>query len=73
METRIVIDTTNPAHEIRRSLFGHNLEHTRNCVYGGISAQIIKNRKFADRTETNGTPMGWYPIGPRASTCCCMM
>ena len=29
METRIVIDTTNPAHEIRRRLFGHNIEHTR--------------------------------------------
>jgi alpha-N-arabinofuranosidase len=64
METKIVVDTRHPAQEIRRNLFGHNLEHTRNCLYGGISAQIIKNRKFANRAQTDGAPIGWYRIGP---------
>lgn len=28
-------------------LFGNNLEHTRSCVHTGISAQMLRNRKFA--------------------------
>lgn len=28
-------------------LFGHNLEHTRASIMDGLSAQMIRNRKFA--------------------------
>ena len=28
-------------------LFGDNLEHTRGCIYGGLSAELLRNRKFA--------------------------
>ena len=30
-------------------IFGHNLEHTRACIYGGLSAQVLRNRKFAGK------------------------
>ena len=45
-------------------LFGNNLEHTRSCVTGGISAQVLRNRKFAGKPGCyNGCPAEWYPVG----------
>ena len=44
--------------------FGHNLEHTRSCVWQGISAQLVRNRKFHGIPQRNGVASGWYPIGP---------
>lgn len=48
-------------------LFGHNIEHTRACVEGGLSAQLIRNRKFAGKPSKNcGCAREWFPIGERA-------
>jgi len=30
-------------------LFGDNLEHTRGCIYGGLSAELLRNRKFVGK------------------------
>ena len=47
-------------------IFGHNLEHTRSAVNGGLSAQMLKNRKFAGKPQPNqGICMHWNPIGER--------
>ena len=47
-------------------LFGNNLEHTRAVVNGGISAQILKNRKFIGwPSSMEGVAEGWYMIGER--------
>ena len=44
--------------------FGHNLEHTRSCLWRGLSAQLLCNRKFAGKPEQlTGQAMGWYAIG----------
>ena len=48
-------------------LFGSNLEHSRSDVYFGISAQMLKNRKFAGKPQAVcGCSLEWYPIGKRA-------
>lgn len=48
-------------------LFGSNLEHTRSCLYTGLSAQMVRNRKFAGKpTACEGCAMEWYPIGEKA-------
>ncbi|MCQ2385806.1 MAG: hypothetical protein MJ078_03930, partial [Clostridia bacterium] len=45
-------------------LFGHNLEHTRGCVYGGLSGELLRNRKFAGMpTKNQGCAEEWHPIG----------
>lgn len=45
-------------------IFGHNLEHTRACIYGGLSAQILRNRKFAGKPSgSDGCAAEWIPIG----------
>lgn len=46
-------------------LCGDNLEHTRDCVNSGISAQMLKNRKFVSKPTRYGHAMSWYPIGKR--------
>ncbi len=51
-------------------LFGHNLEHTRACVSGGLSAQLLRNRKFAGRPGARtGVSAEWFGIGDRAFFC----
>ena len=51
-------------------LFGHNLEHTRACVSGGLSAQLLRNRKFAGRPGARtGVSAEWFGIGERAYFC----
>ena len=45
-------------------IFGHNLEHTRAAVNGGLSAQMLQNRKFAGKPSRNqGLALGWFGIG----------
>ena len=45
-------------------LFGSNLEHTRSCIRGGLSAQMLRNRKFAGNPSAcKGCAAEWYPIG----------
>ena len=48
-------------------LFGSNLEHTRSCLYTGLSAQMVRNRKFAGKpTACEGCAMEWFPLGKQA-------
>lgn len=45
-------------------LFGENLEHTRSDIYMGLSAQMLRNRKFAGKPQAcSGHSLEWYPIG----------
>ena len=51
---------------VREQLFGVNLEHTRSCVFYGLSAQMLRNRKFAGKPMAcSGHPMQWYAIGEK--------
>ncbi len=54
------------AEDLSPYIFGHNLEHTRGAVYGGLSAQMLQNRKFAGKPSRNqGVALGWFGIGER--------
>ena len=43
-------------------LFGQNLEHTRYSIYQGLSAQMLRNRKFAGKPSRDGIASEWQPI-----------
>lgn len=43
------------------------MEHTRDRVNAGISAQMLKKRKFASLPDHNGCAQFWEPIGKRAA------
>lgn len=57
------INILKELHTIEPNLMSYNLEHTRACIYGGLSAQMLKNRKFAGKPEKNGTAADWYKVG----------
>ena len=60
---QILIDLSD-AREFSPYVFGHNLEHTRACMAGGLSAQMLRNRKFAGKPSKNqGCPADWFAIG----------
>ena len=47
-------------------LFGNNLEHTRSSIHTGISAQMLKNRKFVGcPSAMEGVAQCWYMIGEK--------
>jgi len=54
------------AEEYSPYVFGFNLEHTRSAVGGGLSAQMLKNRKFAGKPQANlGLSAHWFTIGKK--------
>lgn len=60
----LTISTEQDLGVIQSRLFGTNLEHTRGSVYGGLSAQMLKNRKFVGcPTAMEGVAVEWYLIG----------
>ena len=61
----IFIDTEDTA-ELSPYIFGHNLEHTRAAVCGGLSAQMLRNRKFCGKPSPYGIAVEWEGIGTRA-------
>ena len=49
---------------VSNDLFGCNLEHTRADIFKGLSAQMLRNRKFAGKPSICcSVPAEWYPIG----------
>ena len=47
-------------------LFGNNLEHTRSSVCGGLSAQILRNRKFVGKpSPMEGVALEWFSVGEK--------
>ena len=66
---RLHIDT-NDRSALSPYIFGHNLEHTRASVSGGLSAQMLRNRKFAGRPGARtGVAAEWFGIGERTYFC----
>lgn len=59
-------DAPSAKQPIPAFIFGQNLEHTRSAVQGGISAQLVKNRKFAGKPSRDGVAMMWEPYGTKA-------
>ena len=54
------------AGEVSPLLFGNNLEHTRSSIYHGLSAQILRNRKFAGKPSVmEGVAIEWFLIGDK--------
>lgn len=55
----------NSTTSISPFLFGDNLEHTRDCVNSGISAELLKNRKFVGKPGRYVCALSWYQIGEK--------
>ena len=63
--TEFTIDLSKTMGSVSPLLFGHNLEHTRSCIWQGLSAELVQNRKFFGKPQCNGVALDWYSVGPR--------
>ena len=54
------------AEPVPAALFGQNIEHTRAAVQGGLSAQLVRNRKFAGKPSRKGVALMWDAYGTKA-------
>ena len=64
-DVEVVLDLDG-ARFVSPLLFGDNLEHTRAGINGGLSAQMLKNRKFVGKPGRYGCANGWYAIGQKS-------
>ncbi|MBE6658101.1 MAG: helix-turn-helix domain-containing protein [Ruminococcaceae bacterium] len=61
-DVTVTLDYTS-AQSISSLLFGDNLEHTRGCIYSGLSAEMLRNRKFVSKPGRYGCAHEWYAVG----------
>lgn len=67
LSQNLILEPASP-NALSPYVFGCNLEHTRACLNGGLSAQMLKNRKFAGKPSKNeGCAADWFAIGAKNS------
>ena len=62
----ISIDASKIVGGIDRNIYGHFIEHMHRCVWDGLWAELLWNRKFTGRTEANGLIESWSAFGEGA-------
>jgi alpha-N-arabinofuranosidase len=58
---RITIDAAKTGEPISPYVYGQFIEHMGRCIYGGIWAEMLEDRKFCDPVGAKGSP--WKPVG----------
>ena len=66
LPAKVSVSTDHGAKPVPAFIFGQNIEHTRSAVQGGLSAQLVRNRKFAGKPSRTGVAMMWKPYGSKA-------
>jgi len=66
LPAKVSVSTDRGAKTVPAFIFGQNIEHTRSAVQGGLSAQLVRNRKFAGKPSRTGVAMMWKPYGSKA-------
>ncbi len=61
----IVVDAAKTGEPISKYVYGQFIEHLGRCIYGGIWAEMLQDRKFFDPVGKGQSP--WKAIGPDGS------
>ena len=64
-EPRITIDASKVGEPISKYIYGQFIEHLGRCIYGGIWAEMLEDRKFFYAVGAKQSP--WRPIGDSAA------
>lgn len=60
------LEFADQGYEVSPLLFGGNLEHSRSAISGGLSAQMLRNRKFVGMPNSfRGNAAEWFIIGDK--------
>ncbi|GMV97868.1 MAG: hypothetical protein AMXMBFR83_22230 [Phycisphaerae bacterium] len=60
-QPRIVIDAARTGEPISKYVYGQFIEHLGRCIYGGIWAEMLEDRKFYHAVGHRESP--WKPVG----------
>jgi len=63
LPAKVSVSTERALKPIPAFIFGQNIEHTRSALQSGLSAQLVRNRKFAGKPSRLGVAMLWEPCG----------
>ena len=58
----VVIDAGKTREPISKYIYGQFIEHLGRCIYGGIWAEMLEDRKFFDPVGSKQSP--WKAVGP---------
>jgi alpha-N-arabinofuranosidase len=61
------IDAGKKLNEINPLIYGQFIEHLGRCIYGGIWAEMLTNRKFTGAAAPSGVVESWAPFGSEAA------
>ena len=62
----VTIDAGKTGEPISKFVYGQFIEHLGRCIYGGIWAEMLEDRKFY--VAVGGKDSPWKPIGPPSAT-----
>ena len=60
-DPKLEIDASRTRDPISKYIYGQFIEHLGRCIYGGIWAEMLEDRKFFEAVGTEASP--WEPIG----------
>ncbi|MEN3001434.1 MAG: alpha-L-arabinofuranosidase C-terminal domain-containing protein, partial [Armatimonadota bacterium] len=60
------IQPSQRLHAISPLIYGQFIEHLGRCIYGGIWAELLRNRKMHGVVQPNGVVESWQPYGTNA-------
>jgi len=63
LRATVRVDPNAEGWPLDRRRFGHFIEHLGRCIYGGIWAELLHNRKFTGAAGDRGVVEGWEPRG----------
>ncbi len=58
---RAAIDVNQVGEPISKYIYGQFIEHLGRCIYGGIWAEMLEDRKFFEAVGSKNSP--WKPVG----------
>jgi alpha-N-arabinofuranosidase len=64
-DSTICVDVTQTGERISKYIYGQFIEHVGRCIYGGIWAEMLRDRKFY--LSVGSKESAWEVIGPQTS------
>ncbi len=62
----VKVNPRRKLNEINPMIYGQFIEHLGRCIYGGIWAEMLRNRKMHGSVQENGVVEQWEPFGKSA-------
>ena len=66
LTVNVRINAAHRLNEINPMIYGQFIEHLGRCIYGGIWAEMLRNRKMHGSVQENGVVENWQPFGKNA-------